>query len=56
MIADMVVATIIFPHMSKTSLCKPAKQAGLLYTCMGVNNNCPLLLFCYVNKLVHDDG
>jgi len=48
MMADMVVATIIFPHMSKTSLWKLAKQAGLLCTCMGVNNNCPLLLFYYV--------
>jgi hypothetical protein len=48
MIADMVVATIIFPHMSKTSLCKPVKQADLLYTSMGVNNNCPILLFSYI--------
>ena len=56
MIADMMIATIIFPRMSKTSLCKSAKQAGLLYTCMVVNNNCPLLLFCYVYKLVHGDG
>jgi hypothetical protein len=56
MIADMVVATVIFAHMSKTSLCKPVKQAGLVYTCVGVNNNCHLLLFCYVCKLVHHDG
>jgi hypothetical protein len=34
MIADMVVATIIFPRLSKTSLWKPVKQAGLLYACI----------------------